>query len=94
MELFGKLQALGDAAKYDAACASSGAQKRSAAKSGLGSTTGAGITAEFDGHAGFITVHPSYMLRMPDAAAKREPCSAFVADLRQARNLAHSLRAA
>ena len=34
---------LADAAKYDVSCASSGAPKRSAAKGGLGSTTGSGI---------------------------------------------------
>jgi putative DNA modification/repair radical SAM protein len=43
MKLFDKLRVLADAAKYDASCASSGAPKRSAAKGGLGSTTGAGI---------------------------------------------------
>jgi DNA polymerase len=50
--------------------------------------------AEFDGRAGFITVHPSYLLRIPNAAAKREAYAAFVADLKQARKLATSLRAA
>jgi DNA polymerase len=50
--------------------------------------------AEFDGRAGFITVHPSYLLRIPDAAAKREAYAAFVADLKQARKLATSLYAA
>ena len=34
---------LADAAKYDASCASSGAPRRTSAKGGLGSTTGAGI---------------------------------------------------
>ena len=43
MKLFEKLRVLADAAKYDASCASSGAPKRSAAKGGLGSTTGVGI---------------------------------------------------
>lgn len=43
MQIFDKLRVLADAAKYDASCASSGAPKRSAAKNGLGSTTGAGI---------------------------------------------------
>jgi putative DNA modification/repair radical SAM protein len=43
MELFEKLRVLADAAKYDASCASSGAPRRTAAKGGLGSTTGAGI---------------------------------------------------
>lgn len=43
METFAKLEILADAAKYDASCASSGAPKRTAARGGLGSTTGAGI---------------------------------------------------
>jgi len=46
--------------------------------------------AEFDGHAGFITVHPSYLLRIPEATAKREAYAAFVADLKQARKLAEA----
>jgi DNA polymerase len=50
--------------------------------------------AEFAGHRGFITVHPSYLLRIPDAQAKREAYAAFVADLKQARKLAASLQAA
>lgn len=45
--------------------------------------------AEFDGHAGFITVHPSYLLRIPDPIAKREAYAQFVADLKQARRIAH-----
>jgi DNA polymerase len=49
---------------------------------------------EFAGHAGFITVHPSYLLRIPDAAAKREAYGTFVADLKQAGKLALSLRSA
>lgn len=50
--------------------------------------------AEFEGRAGFITVHPSYLLRIPDAAAKRDAYATFVADLKQAAELAASLRAA
>jgi len=50
--------------------------------------------AEFDGRPGFITVHPSYLLRIPDAAEKRKAFAAFVADLKNARTLASSLRAA
>jgi uracil-DNA glycosylase family protein len=46
--------------------------------------------AEFDGHPGYITVHPSYLIRIPDAAAKREAYAAFVADLRRAHKLATS----
>ena len=44
--------------------------------------------AELDGRPGFITVHPSYLLRIPDAAAKREAYVAFVADLKAAKKLA------
>jgi DNA polymerase len=50
--------------------------------------------AEFDGHAGFITVHPSYLLRIPEADQKRQAYDAFVADMNKARSLAASLRAA
>jgi putative DNA modification/repair radical SAM protein len=38
-----KLRILADAAKYDASCASSGAPRRVAGRTGLGSTTGSGI---------------------------------------------------
>ena len=38
-----KLEILADAAKYDASCASSGAEKRDSKAGGLGSTTGCGI---------------------------------------------------
>jgi putative DNA modification/repair radical SAM protein len=41
--LIRKLKILADAAKYDASCASSGAKGRKGGKTGLGSTTGAGI---------------------------------------------------
>ena len=37
---------------------------------------------------GVVTFHPSYLLRLPDAAAKREGFARFVADLRFARSLA------
>jgi DNA polymerase len=37
--------------------------------------------------AGFITVHPSYLLRLPDAEAKAEAYDRFVADLREAKSL-------
>ncbi len=42
-KLSAKLRILAAAARYDASCASSGAPKRAAGKSGLGSTTGSGI---------------------------------------------------
>jgi uracil-DNA glycosylase family protein len=38
--------------------------------------------------AGFVTVHPSYLLRIPDAASKTAAYRAFVADLRAARKIA------
>ena len=50
--------------------------------------------ADFDGKPGFITVHPSYLLRLPDEAAKREAYAAFVADLKAAAALARTARGA
>src|ERR1700759_3243885 len=47
-----------------------------------------------DGRAGFITVHPSSLLRAPDEEAKRDGFAAFVADLKAAKKLALSLRKA
>jgi DNA polymerase len=41
-----------------------------------------------DGAKGFVTYHPSYLLRLPDEAAKKAAWKAFVADLRQAWRLA------
>lgn len=43
---------------------------------------------ELDGRAGYITVHPSYLLRIPDASAKREAYAEFVRDLKKAQKLA------
>jgi probable DNA metabolism protein len=40
-----------------------------------------------DGQALFITVHPSYLLRQPDAAAKAREYEAFVRDLKAIRDL-------
>lgn len=42
----------------------------------------------FDNRAGYITVHPSYLLRLPDEAAKRREWDAFVADMRRIREIA------
>ncbi|MDF2118492.1 UdgX family uracil-DNA binding protein [Roseiarcaceae bacterium H3SJ34-1] len=39
--------------------------------------------AEFGGLHGYITVHPSYLLRLPDAKAKAEAYAAFVEDLKR-----------
>jgi DNA polymerase len=50
--------------------------------------------AQFDGHAGFITVHPSYLLRIRDKADKRKAYDAFVTDLKKARSLAEARHAA
>lgn len=54
------------------------------------SVTKARGATQFEPHAGFVTVHPSYLLRIPDAAAKREAYLAFVADLKQAADLAQA----
>ena len=35
-----------------------------------------------DGVEGFITVHPSFLLRLPDAASKEREYERFVADLK------------
>jgi uracil-DNA glycosylase len=42
-----------------------------------------------DGQTVFVTVHPSYLLRIPDAAAKAREYEAFVGDLRSIRGLMH-----
>ena len=44
--------------------------------------------ARFDEREGYITVHPSYLLRLPDEATKREAYAAFLADLARIRDLA------
>lgn len=40
-----------------------------------------------DGAAGFVTVHPSYLLRLPDPAAKAKEYDHFVTDLTKIRSL-------
>ena len=47
-----------------------------------------------DDRAGYITVHPSYLLRLPDEEAKRAAYGAFVQDLEQVRELACAARRA
>ena len=44
--------------------------------------------ADFLGRAGFITVHPSYLLRIPDRRAKEQAYREFVRDLRSIRRMA------
>jgi uracil-DNA glycosylase family protein len=44
--------------------------------------------AEFDGFHGYITVHPSYLLRIPDADSKQQAYRDFVKDLRRIREIA------
>ena len=44
--------------------------------------------ADFVGRRGFITVHPSYLLRMPDRTAKAQGYRDFVQDLKTIRKLA------
>jgi DNA polymerase len=41
-----------------------------------------GTPVDLLGHKGFVTVHPSYLLRVPDEAARRLEYGKFVADLR------------
>jgi probable DNA metabolism protein len=40
--------------------------------------------ATLNGRPGFITIHPAYLLRLPDPAARDKAYATFVADLRQA----------
>jgi uracil-DNA glycosylase family protein len=44
--------------------------------------------ADFGGRVGFITVHPSYLLRIPDRKAKEQAYNDFVGDLSSIRKLA------
>ncbi|TXH33588.1 MAG: DUF4130 domain-containing protein [Rhodospirillaceae bacterium] len=44
--------------------------------------------ATFGTRRGYITLHPAYMLRLPDAAAQAAAYESFVADLRRSRELA------
>jgi uracil-DNA glycosylase len=44
--------------------------------------------ADFDGRPGFITVHPSYLLRIPDEDAKAEAYKDFVRDLKRIHQIA------
>jgi DNA polymerase len=46
--------------------------------------------AKFGPYEGYITVHPSYLLRLPDEATKREAYEAFVNDLRRIHDLARA----
>jgi len=48
--------------------------------------------ANFGGRPGFITVHPSYLLRIPDRNAKGEAYDDFVRDLQSIRTLAREPR--
>jgi probable DNA metabolism protein len=49
-----------------------------------------GQTNAFGAWNGFITVHPSSLLRLPDEAAKAQAYAAFVSDLASARRLAEA----
>jgi DNA polymerase len=44
----------------------------------------------FGDRAGYITTHPSYLLRLPDASARSAAYDRFVDDLRQAKQLAEA----
>jgi len=45
-----------------------------------------------EGQHGLVTVHPSYLLRIPDAESKRREYAKFVADLNLAKRLAAAAR--
>jgi DNA polymerase len=49
-----------------------------------------GHETELQGQRGIITVHPSYLLRIPDEASKTAEYKKFVADLKLARKLAEA----
>jgi len=46
--------------------------------------------ADFEGQAGYITVHPSYLLRLPGQDARAAGFKEFVSDLKKAHALANS----
>jgi DNA polymerase len=46
--------------------------------------------ADFQGRSGYITVHPSYLLRIPGKPAREQQYRAFVSDLLSIRTLAES----
>jgi DNA polymerase len=48
----------------------------------------------FDGRPGYITVHPSSLLRVPDSADRRRAFADFVVDFKQVKALARTARAA
>jgi DNA polymerase len=50
-------------------------------------TRARGPATLLEGFGGYITVHPSYLLRLPDEAAKAEAYDTFVRDLRHVREL-------
>jgi DNA polymerase len=53
-----------------------------------GSVTRARGRAVLAGHPGYVTVHPSYLLRLPDEETRRAAYEAFRADLARIRDLA------
>ena len=52
------------------------------------------VTRFAGGHPGLITVHPSFLLRLPDAAARAREYQRFLADLRQVAALVPEIREA
>jgi DNA polymerase len=50
------------------------------------------VTEFAGGHLGLITVHPSFLLRLPDAAARAREYEGFLADLRQVAALVPAIR--
>ena len=52
------------------------------------SVTKARGRADFDGRPGYITVHPSYLLRIPDEDSKQQAYQDFVRDLKRIHQIA------
>jgi DNA polymerase len=52
------------------------------------SVTRARGKCRFGNHPGYITIHPSYLLRMPDKRARQKAYESFLADLREIRRIA------
>jgi len=50
--------------------------------------------ADFHGQAGFITVHPSMLLRIPEPERKADEYRKFIADLRRVRKMMEKIEAA
>ena len=48
--------------------------------------------AELDGHRGYITIHPAYLLRLPDREERHRAFQEFVSDLKRAHSLSQHVK--